>query len=72
MINEKTQTRDYPLPHPDNIMQDDVNRVRETFNKVDSDIHSLRLENILKGDAGNDGHSPNGPNPSGTGIWWPA
>jgi hypothetical protein len=40
MINEKT-TRNYPLPHPENIAKHDVMRIREAFVAVDADIDAI-------------------------------
>ena len=61
--NDITATRGYPMPHPDNWMRFDVPRIREAFNKVDDDVHDLRLKHLLGDD--NDGSSQ-----SGAGIWW--
>ena len=40
MINENT-SRNYPLPHPENIAKQDVLRMREAFIAVDSDMNSV-------------------------------
>jgi hypothetical protein len=36
--NDRTPNRDYPLPHPDNLMPDDVDRLRQTITGIDGDI----------------------------------
>jgi hypothetical protein len=38
MIDEKT-TRNYPLPHPENMAKHDVVRLREAFIAVDADMN---------------------------------
>jgi hypothetical protein len=43
MINEKT-SRNYPLPHPENIAKHDVVRIREAFIAVDADITDVESE----------------------------
>jgi hypothetical protein len=40
MIDEKT-TRNYPLPHPENIAKHDVVRMREAFIAVDVDMNKF-------------------------------
>jgi hypothetical protein len=40
MIDDKT-TRNYPLPHPENIAKHDVVRMREAFINVDADINAI-------------------------------
>lgn len=42
MIDEKT-SRNYPLPHPENIAKRDVVRLREAFIAVDADIGDLEV-----------------------------
>ncbi|WCR59649.1 MAG: hypothetical protein PG978_001097 [Wolbachia endosymbiont of Ctenocephalides felis wCfeF] len=37
MPNDKT-SREYPLPHPENIAVEDVVRIRTTIEKVDEDM----------------------------------
>ncbi|WP_353281938.1 hypothetical protein [Wolbachia endosymbiont (group B) of Horisme vitalbata] len=37
MPNDKT-SRDYPLPHPENIAVQDVVRIRRAIEKIDEDI----------------------------------
>jgi hypothetical protein len=39
--DDRTQSRNYPLPHPDNLMPDDVERLRQTISGIDSDIQGL-------------------------------
>ena len=36
--NERTSGRDYPLPHPDNTMQADIERLRTTLVAADADV----------------------------------
>ena len=40
MIDNKT-SRNYPLPHPENIAKQDVVRIRESFVEIDTDINDL-------------------------------
>lgn len=48
MIDQKT-SRNYPLPHPENIAKQDVVRIRESFIAIDSDINNLEkvINNII-------------------------
>lgn len=39
--DDHTPNRDYPLPHPDNLMPDDVERLRNTITGIDSDVQGL-------------------------------
>ncbi|MBF0448726.1 MAG: hypothetical protein HQL67_11040 [Magnetococcales bacterium] len=39
--DDRTPNRNYPLPHPDNLMAGDVGRIRETLGQVDGDIQVL-------------------------------
>ena len=39
--NDRTPNRDYPLPHPDNLMPEDVERLRQTITAVDGDMQAL-------------------------------
>jgi hypothetical protein len=41
MIDEKTTHQEYPLPHPDNFLEDDVERIRNSFELVDTDVNDL-------------------------------
>ena len=41
MHDEKTTNYLYPLPHRDNILLDDVERIRQSFILIDSEIKSL-------------------------------
>lgn len=36
--NDYTAQRDYPLPHPENKMEADILRIRETTEKIDADV----------------------------------
>ena len=36
--DERTQGRGYPLPHPDNTMQADIERLRVTLVAADADV----------------------------------
>lgn len=36
-----TQYKNYPLPHPDNYLSDDVKRIGDAFSQVDSDMNGL-------------------------------
>jgi hypothetical protein len=49
MINEKT-TRNYPLPHPENIAKHDVARISEAFINVDADINAIEAV-VMKNEA---------------------
>lgn len=40
MIDDRTPYLSLPLPHPDNLMKDDVVRIRETVTGLDSAIHA--------------------------------
>ncbi|GEM_PF-3499769 len=61
MIDEKTKNREYPLPHPRNLMEEDVPRIRQAWILADKDIHRIKMNLFLE--------EPNGDN--ATGIWWP-
>ena len=39
--DDRTSNRDYPLPHPDNLMPDDVERLRQTIITIDADVAGL-------------------------------
>ncbi len=43
MPDQRTEHRDYPLPHPDNYLFDDdggdMARMRTSFRRIDADIH---------------------------------
>ncbi len=41
MIDEKTTHREYSLPHPDNVMEGDVERIKDSIEKIDIDIDDL-------------------------------
>jgi hypothetical protein len=49
MIDDKT-TRNYPLPHPENIAKHDVVRMRESFVVIDTDINVLEAI-VMKNEA---------------------
>ena len=36
--DDQTGARHYPLPHPDNTMKADVNRMRDALHAVDADM----------------------------------
>lgn len=36
--DERTEGRGYPLPHPDNTMQADIERLRATLRAADADV----------------------------------
>jgi hypothetical protein len=40
MIDEKTEHKNYPLPHPENIASQDIGRIAEAIEMVDADINS--------------------------------
>ncbi len=41
MIDQETVNRAYPLPHPDNMMEDDVTNIIDSFEKIDLDVNDL-------------------------------
>lgn len=41
VINDTTTARDYPKPHADNALVDDVPRVREALDMIDADVSAL-------------------------------
>lgn len=41
MPNNETVKRNYPLPHPDNKLSEDVGRISDAFSKVDDDVDAL-------------------------------
>jgi hypothetical protein len=41
MIDQQTANRAYPLPHPDNMMDEDVSRIKDSFEKIDLDVNDL-------------------------------
>jgi hypothetical protein len=41
MIDQKTVNREYPVPHPDNMLEEDVNRIKDSFEKIDVDVNDL-------------------------------
>lgn len=49
MIDEKTINRDYPKPHPDNWMREDVERIRAAIHLIDLDIHGMLDAGISNG-----------------------
>jgi len=38
MIDNKTTHQKYPLPHPDNLLQNDVTRISDAITSIDGDI----------------------------------
>jgi hypothetical protein len=40
MIDNRTENKNYPLPHPENIASQDVGRIAEAIEMVDADINS--------------------------------
>jgi hypothetical protein len=42
MIDNRTE-RNYPLPHPENIAYQDVQRIRDAFVAVDTDITAVEV-----------------------------
>ncbi len=41
MINQTTTHRNYPLPHPDNMLEEDVIRIKDSFEQIDIDVNDL-------------------------------
>ncbi len=41
MIDQKTINREYPVPHPDNMLEEDVSRIKDSFEKIDVDVNDL-------------------------------
>jgi hypothetical protein len=41
MIDQKTINREYPVPHPDNMLEEDVTRIKDSFEKIDVDVNDL-------------------------------
>jgi hypothetical protein len=41
MIDNRTENKNYPLPHPQNIASQDVVRIRDAFVAVDLDIFMI-------------------------------
>ena len=42
--DDQTGERHYPLPHPDNTMEADVNRMRDALHAVDADVVAQAAE----------------------------
>lgn len=40
MIDDRTEHLNLPLPHPDNLLKNDVVRIKESFIALDSTIHA--------------------------------
>ena len=40
MIDQRTATRDYLKPHTDNTLDEDVARIRSTFDAIDADVNA--------------------------------
>ena len=47
--DDRTPNRNYPLPHPDNLMPDDVERLRQTISGIDSDVQGLNSTQLSTG-----------------------
>ncbi len=47
--DDRTPNRNYPLPHPDNMMAEDVERLRETLGQIDGDIQALNDDQSTTG-----------------------
>jgi hypothetical protein len=43
MPDERTINRNYPLPHPDNMLEEDVNRIKDSFEQIDLDVNDLLI-----------------------------
>ncbi len=41
MINQQTPNIGLPLPHPDNLLEEDIGRIRSAFSAIDSKIHVI-------------------------------
>jgi hypothetical protein len=41
MIDQRTINRNYPVPHPDNMLDEDVSRIKDSFEKIDIDVNDL-------------------------------
>jgi len=41
MIDQRTTNRNYPVPHPDNMLDEDVTRIKDSFEKIDIDVNDL-------------------------------
>jgi hypothetical protein len=41
MIDQRTTNRNYPVPHPDNMLDEDVSRIKDSFEKIDIDVNDL-------------------------------
>ncbi|MEJ6474127.1 hypothetical protein [Pseudoalteromonas piscicida] len=42
-INQLTPYQQYPLPHPDNLLEQDVQRLINAIKAIDTDIHQLQM-----------------------------
>lgn len=42
MPNNNTANRGYPLPHPENIMAEDVTRIAEAITEIDADMQAVQ------------------------------
>ncbi|TMN39712.1 hypothetical protein [Pseudoalteromonas sp. S2755] len=42
-INQFTPFQHYPLPHPDNLLEQDVQRLINALKAIDADIHQQQL-----------------------------
>jgi prefoldin subunit 5 len=41
VYDDKTEHKNYLLPHPDNYLEDDSERLRDVITAIDGDIHQL-------------------------------
>jgi hypothetical protein len=41
MIDQRTVNRNYPVPHPENMLDEDVSRIKDSFEKIDIDVNDL-------------------------------
>ncbi len=44
MIDEKTTHQEYPLPHRSNKLGDDVTRIKDSLNQIDTDVNALNVK----------------------------
>lgn len=53
-IDNRTTGRNYPLPHPSNLLAEDVQRLRDALNAIDADVTQLDqlIEDVVDGAPG--------------------
>lgn len=53
-IDNRTTGRNYPLPHPSNLLADDVQRLRDALNAIDADVVQLDqlIDDVIDGAPG--------------------